>query len=70
MKRKQYIYDFQQYGTIKSFSENIYTDENNIDEAEMDQRIYLKIQQNLVIDLDQEHQTVNIKGYNFEGLKV
>ena len=70
MKRKQYIYDFQQYGTIKSFSENIYTDENNIDEAEMDQRICLKIQQNLVIDLDQEHQTVNIKGYNFEGLKV
>ena len=61
MKRKQYIYDFQQYGTIKSFSENIYTDENNIDEAEMDQRICLKIQQNLVIDLDQEHQTVNIK---------
>ena len=43
MKRKQYIYDFQQYGTIKSFSENIYTDENNIDEAEMDQRICLKI---------------------------
>ena len=70
MKRKQYIYDFQQYGTIKSFSENIYTDENNIDEAEMDQRICLKIQQNLVINLDQEHQTVNIKGYNFEGLKV
>ena len=70
MKRKQYIYDFQQYGTIKSFSENIYTDENNIDEAEMDQRICLKIQQNLVIDLDQERQTVNIKGYNFEGLKV
>ena len=70
MKRKQYIYDFQQYGTIKSFSENIYTDENNIDEAEMDQRICLKIQQNLVIDLDQEHQMVNIKGYNFEGLKV
>ena len=70
MKRKQYIYDFQQYGTIKFFSENIYTDENNIDEAEMDQRICLKIYQNLVIDLDQEHQTVNIKGYNFEGLKV
>ena len=43
MKRKQYVYDFQQYGTIKSFSESIYTDENNIDEAEIDQRIYMKI---------------------------
>ena len=43
MKLKQYIYDFQQYGTIKFFSESIYTDENNIGEAEMDQRIYIKI---------------------------
>ena len=29
--------DFQQYETVRSFSEGIYTDKINIDEAEMDQ---------------------------------
>ena len=37
-----YIYDFQQYGTIRSFGENIYNDKINMDEAEMDQTNLLK----------------------------
>ena len=36
-KTNKYEYDFQQYETIKSFDENIYTGKINIDEAEMDQ---------------------------------
>ena len=34
---KKHMYDFQQYETIKSFGDNIYTGKINIDEAEMDQ---------------------------------
>ena len=34
---KVYIYDFQQYKTIRSFGDNIYTCKFNIDEAEMDE---------------------------------
>ena len=34
---KTYIYDFQQYDTIRSFDDNIYNDKINIDEDEMDQ---------------------------------
>ena len=34
---KKYIYDFQQYDTIRSFGDNIYTGKVNIDEAQMDQ---------------------------------
>ena len=36
-KTKNYTYDFQQYDTIRSFGESIYTGKINIDEAEMDQ---------------------------------
>ena len=36
-KANKYKYDFQQYETVRSFSESIYTDKINIDEAEMDQ---------------------------------
>ena len=39
---KKYINDFQQYETVRSFSESIYTSKVNIDEAEMDQRNILK----------------------------
>ena len=38
----KYIYDFQQCGTIRSLSDNIYTGKINIDEAEMDQNNLLK----------------------------
>ena len=34
---KKYIYDFQQFETIRSFGGNIYNDIINIEEAEMDQ---------------------------------
>ena len=39
---KKYINDFQQYETVRSFGESIYTNKVNIDEAEMDQRNILK----------------------------
>ena len=39
---KKYINDFQQYETVRSFGESIYTSKVNIDEAEMDQRNILK----------------------------
>ena len=41
-KTKNCTYDFQQYKTIRSFGESIYTGKINIDEAEMDQRILFK----------------------------
>ena len=41
-KTKNYTYDFQQYETIRSFGDNIYTGKINIDEAEMDQSNLLK----------------------------
>ena len=34
---KNYIYDFQQYDTIRTFGDNIYTAKINIDGPEMDQ---------------------------------
>ena len=39
---KVYIYDFQQYKTIRSFADNIYTCKFNIDESEKDQSSLLK----------------------------
>ena len=36
-KAKKYTYDFQQYETIRSFSESIYTRKASIVEAEEDQ---------------------------------
>ena len=36
-KANKYKYDFQQYETIRSFGESIYTGKINIDEAEKDQ---------------------------------
>ena len=41
-KANEYKYDFQQYETIRSFGEGIYTGEINIYEAEMDQRNLLE----------------------------
>ena len=41
-KTKKYANDFQQYETIRSFGESIYTSKINIDEAEMDQSNLLK----------------------------
>ena len=38
----KYKKDFQQYETIRSFGESIYTGKINIDEAEMDQSDLLK----------------------------
>ena len=39
---KKYIYDFQQYDTIRSFGNSIYNGKINIDEAEKDQGNLLK----------------------------
>ena len=38
-RTNKYKYDFQQYETIRSFDESIYTSKISIDEAEMDQFI-------------------------------
>ena len=37
INRKHLKYDFQQFQTIRSFGDNIYTGKINTDEAEMDQ---------------------------------
>ena len=37
IQRKKYIYGFQQYETVTSFGERIYTGKINTDQAEMDQ---------------------------------
>ena len=37
IKRKHLKYNFQQFQTIRSFGDNIYTGKINLDEAEMDQ---------------------------------
>ena len=42
-ERKKFIYDFQQYETIRFFGESIYTSKINIDEAEIYQSNLLKI---------------------------
>ena len=42
MKQKKDIYGSQQYKTIRSFGDNIYTGKLNIDEAEMGQSNLLK----------------------------
>ena len=36
-KANEYLYDFQQFKTIRSFADSIYTGKINIDQAEMDQ---------------------------------
>ena len=41
-KRKNYTYNFQQYETTRSFSDNIYTGKINLGVAEMDQSNLLK----------------------------
>ena len=41
-KTNKYRYDFQQYETIRSFGESIYTGKINIDEAEVDQSNLLR----------------------------
>ena len=38
----KYVYDFQQYDTIRSFRDNIYTEKTNLDEGEIDQSNLLK----------------------------
>ena len=41
-KTNTYLHDFQQFGTIRSFGDNIYTNKTKIDEAEMDQSSLLE----------------------------
>ena len=36
-KAKNYIYDFQQFQTIRSFGENIYSGKININDTKMDE---------------------------------
>ena len=64
---KKYTYDFQQHEALRSFGENTYSSKINIDEAEIDQAIYYKIQQNLILNLDQEQQKLKIKKQNTDG---
>ena len=53
-KTKRYTYNFQLYETIRPFG-------HNFDKARWAKAIYLKIQQNFLINLDQEQQKVKIK---------
>ena len=53
-KKKIHIW-FEQYQTIRSFGDNIYTWKINIDQAEIDQSNLLKIYYKLIINLDLEH---------------
>ena len=41
-KANKYLYDFQQFETIRSFGDSIFTGTINIDEAQMDQANILK----------------------------
>ena len=47
----------------RRFGESIHAGKINIDEAEMDPSNLLKMCENLMIDLDQEHQNVKINKY-------
>ena len=38
----KYIFDFQQFETVRSFGDNIYTGKSSIDEAQMDQSNFLE----------------------------
>ena len=60
----KYKYDFQQYETIKSFSESIYTSKINTDEAEMDQSNLLK---NLV-EFNERSRPKKAKGKDKKGI--
>ena len=64
---KKYTYNFQQHEALRSFGENTYSSKINVDEAEIDQAIYYKIQQNLILNLDQEQQKLKIKKQNTYG---
>ena len=61
MKQKN-IYDFQQFETIRSFCDNIYTDKITINETERNQsNLFQKIWQNIMINLDQDKKKVREK---------
>ena len=49
-----YIYDFQQFETIRSFGDNVYTRKINLDEARMDQRNLLENMVKFNTKLDQK----------------
>ena len=51
-KANKYLYDFQQFETIRSFGDSTYTDKINIDEAEMDQDNLLQNMVMLIINLN------------------
>ena len=64
-KENKCKYDFQQYETIRSFGESIYTGIINTDEAEMDQSNLLKILIEFNDRSDQEQQKVKLKSVHF-----
>ena len=49
-----YIYDFQQFETIRSFGDNVYTRKINLDEARMDQSNLLENMVKFNTKLDQK----------------
>ena len=65
---KNYIYDFQQYETIRSVSESIYTPKARRVEAEKDQSNL--IWQNLMINLDQDQKKVSKKRDTYESVNA
>ena len=77
-KASKYKYDFQQYETIRSFGERIYTGKINIDKAEMDQRNLLKIfaefnekpRSRTIEGKDQERNTFESVNAHYEGREL
>ena len=64
---KKYIYDFQQYNTIRSFADNIYIDKINIDEGEMDQTNLSKNWKELSEKIDKKRNTFESVNALYEG---
>ena len=64
---KKYAYNFQQHEALRSFGENTCSNKIDVDEAEIDQAMYYKIQQNLILNLDQEQQKLKVKKQSTYG---
>ena len=60
-KTNNHRYDFQQYDTMRSFGDNIYTAKININEAEMNQTNLLENFVEFIDSSSQKQQEVRIK---------
>ena len=60
-KPNKYLYDFQQFETIRSFGDSVYTGKINIDESDLDQSNLLENMIKLIINLNQNQKKVRLK---------